>query len=79
MYLQKDQIFFLFAHIMSLHGVNIYIVPQTPDTQVFRLNYPVIRCNVYTGCLDTSDIEHGLSPCTVGNSLVKARGLSLLD
>ena len=71
--------FFLSAHVMSLHRVNIYmyIVPQTPDTQVFRLNYPVIRCKVYTECLGTSDIEHGLSPCTVGNALAKARGLSL--
>ena len=32
---------------------------------------------VYTGYHDTSEIEHGLSACTVDNPLAKARGLSL--
>ena len=34
-------------------------------------------CKVYTGYCGTSEIEHGLLPCTVGNPLAKARELSL--
>ena len=34
-------------------------------------------CKVYTGYHGTSEIEHGLSACTVDIPLAKARGLSL--
>ena len=34
-------------------------------------------CKVYTGYCGTSEIDHGLSACTVDNPLAKARGLSL--
>ena len=34
-------------------------------------------CKVYTGYHGTSEIEHGLCPCTVDYPLAKARGLSL--
>ena len=52
------------------------VVPQSPDTQIFSTRYPV-TCKVYTGYHGTSEIEHGLSACTVDYPLAKARGLSL--
>ena len=51
--------------------------PPPPPPQKKNLNLAPQTCKVYNGYSATSKIEHGLSVCTVNNSLAKAHGLSL--
>ena len=50
----------------------VYHNPQIP--KIVSTRYPE-TCMVYTRCHGTSELEHGLTPCTVDNPLAKARGL----
>ena len=59
-----------------IRGETLRYCTTIPRYTIFSTRYSVM-CKVYTGYCGTSEIEHGLSACTVGNPLAKARGLSL--